>query len=155
MPTQQTVILQRGAFLPVAALRPAGWLRTAFDSNRNLHPHSPPPPPPPSPPCCHSGPPDLALLFSWQFNRAAVGLCELHFGAISHVSVGTNYLRALSLFFYVWQSVGEFESERVSQASLSSAVSFSIVFPTSRWCCLFRILLLPLTLSLTPQTRGK
>lgn len=59
-----------------------------------------------------------------------MGLCELHFGAITDVSVGTNYLCALSLSFYVWQSVGdlEFESERVSQASLSSAVSFSLFF---------------------------
>lgn len=62
---------------------------------------------------------------------AAAGLCELHFRAITDVSVGTNCLRALSPSFYVWQSVGdlEFESGRVSQASLSSAVSFSLFFP--------------------------
>uniref|UniRef100_H2VCF8 Tubulin--tyrosine ligase-like protein 5 n=1 Tax=Takifugu rubripes TaxID=31033 RepID=H2VCF8_TAKRU len=53
---QQTVILQRGAFLPVAAMRPAGRLWTAFCFTQE----SPPPP------FCHSGLPDLGRLFSWQ-----------------------------------------------------------------------------------------
>ena len=58
----------------------------------------------------------------------AAGLCELHFGAITHVSVGTNCLRSLSL--PVWQSLWDlgFESEHIGQASLSTTVSFSLSF---------------------------
>lgn len=117
---QQTVILQRGAFLPVAAMRPVGRLCTAFCFTQK------------SP----SSSPSSMLPFRFAWFRpnvflAAAGLCELHFRAITDVSVGTNCPRALSPSFYVWQSVGdlEFVSGCVSQASLSSAVSFSLFSP--------------------------
>lgn len=118
---QQTAILQRGAFLPVAAVRPAGGLWTAFCFTQES-------------PSSSSSSSMLPFRFAWfrpNVFLAAAGLCELHFRAITDVSVGTNCLRALSPSFYVWQSVGdlEFESGRVSQASLSSAVSFSLFFP--------------------------
>lgn len=141
VPRQQTVILQRGAFLPVAAMRPAGQLWIAFDSNRNLLPHSPPP-------CCHSSPPDLGRMVSWQFTVqrwACVNSILEPLPMLVLALISCMHCLSLSMS----GSVLEIWSLKASALAKPPSAALSCCF------CLFIILLLPLTLSFSPQMWGK